>query len=266
MNKFTKQDFDSAIADLEAQITELKAKYPEFAKAKASSYSSGFRGVYRTLSGRYSGRYGGSKNRTNIGVYSTPEEAARAYDLAVTKFYGKGCVTNFAVEGIETKVLFPDYLEIKHRAIDPLISKDISKSFMQHTAAIGSKFKGVSKSTCCSKYQAQYCYKGKLLWLGNHNTPESAARAYDLKAIELRGEECTTNFAVEGVKTNVLFPDYSATKRYEVNKSLELVREPIQLTMATDDETYDNIEESVFDRMRAFASENGIEIKTMQTA
>jgi hypothetical protein len=36
--------------------------------------------------------------------------------------------------------------------------------------------------------------------------------------------------------------------------------------MATDDETYDNIEESVFDRMRAFAIENGIEIKTMQTA
>lgn len=261
MNKFTKQDFDSAIADLEAQITELKAKYPEFAKAKASSYSSGFRGVYRTLSGRYSGRYGGSKNRTNIGVYSTPEEAARAYDLAVTKFYGKGCVTNFAVEGIETKVLFPDYPEIKHRAIDPLISKK------QHTAALGSKFKGVSKRTFYSKYQAQYSYKGKLLWLGCHNTPESAARAYDLKAIELRGEGCTTNFAVEGVKTNVLFPDYSATKRYEVNKSLELVREPIQLTMSTDDDqTYDNIEESVFDRMRAFAIENGIEIKTMQTA
>lgn len=262
LNKFSKQDFDNAIADLEAQITELKAKYPEFV-AKANSFSSEFRGVYRTLSGRYSSRYRG----TYIGVYSTPKEAARAYDLAVSRFYGEGCVTNFAVEGIETKVLFPDYPEIKHRAIDLLISKDMSKS----TAALGRKFKGVSKRTFCSKYQAQYSYKGKLLWLGGHNTPESAARAYDLKAIELRGEGCTTNFAVEGVKTNVLFPDYPATKRHKVSelapKPVEPMTEPIQLNMVTlDDETDDNHEETIYDRMRAYALENGIELKTMQFA
>jgi len=164
---FTQSDFNKAISDLESQIAELKAKYPEFV-AKANSSSSGFRGVYRTLSGRYSSRYGAAKNRTYIGV---------------------------------------------------------------------------------------------------HSTPESAARAYDLKAIELRGEGCTTNFAVEGVKTKVLFPDYPATKRHEVNKSLELVREPIQLTMATDeDEVSANPNETIYDRMKAFASENGIEIKTMQTA
>jgi hypothetical protein len=49
-------------------------------------------------------------------------------------------------------------------------------------------------------------------------------------------------------------------------------REPIQLNMVRLDVTTDedevsaNPEETIYDRMRAFASENGIEIKTMQTA
>jgi hypothetical protein len=53
---------------------------------------------------------------------------------------------------------------------------------------------------------------------------------------------------------------------------LKPVREPIQLNMVRldmitdEDEVSANPEETIYDRMKAFASENGIEIKTMQTA
>lgn len=51
------------------------------------------------------------------------------------------------------------------------------------------------------------------------------------------------------------------------NKKTQLEIKPIQLTMATDeDEVSANPNETIYDRMKAFASENGIEIKTMQTA
>lgn len=264
---FTQSDFDKAIADLESLITELKAKYPEFtnknieANLQTTINEIKFRGVYRTRSGRYCARRGGSKARINIGVYSTPEEAARAYDLAVVKSQkSQECITNFAVDGVETRVLFPDIPipEIKSHTIDSLITQD------------GNKFKGVSKRLSCNRYQSQYCFEGKIIWVGNYKTSEEAARAYDLKAVELRSKGCTTNFAVEGIHTKVLFPDYPATKRHESTvltaKPVELIKEPIQLNMVTlDDATDDNQEETIYDRMRAFAAQNGIEIKTMQT-
>jgi hypothetical protein len=51
------------------------------------------------------------------------------------------------------------------------------------------------------------------------------------------------------------------------NKESQLEIKSIQLTMATDeDEVSTNPNETIYDRMRAFAIENGIEIKTMQTA
>lgn len=50
------------------------------------------------------------------------------------------------------------------------------------------------------------------------------------------------------------------------SKESRLDNKPIQLTIATDDDaTDDNQCETIYDRMRAFAAQNGIEIKTMQT-
>ena len=172
---FTRSDFDKAIADLESQITELKAKYPEFVK--------------------------------------TP-----------------------------------------HLKRSPLPK---------------GRFKGVTNFTYATKirYQAQVSLGHKKVHIGSFLTDIEAAQAYDLKIVELRGEGGITNFPVEGVKTNVLFPDYPATKRHEVTESAPKPIETVQLTIATDDDATDeNLEETVFDRMRAFALENGIEIKTMKVA
>ena len=164
---FTQSDFDKAIADLEAQIAELKAKYPEFAKLK---------------------------NKEITTPLNSPEK--------------------------------------------PVM------------------FKGVSKHTSCNRWQSQCCVGHKNIYLGIFPTPEEAAWAYDLKIVELRGEGCTTNFPVEGIKTNVLFPDYPATKNPLIleQKQLELQTESIEA----------NPNETIFDRMRAFAIANGIEIKTMK--
>jgi hypothetical protein len=99
---------------------------------------------------------------------------------------------------------------------------------------------------------------------------------YEKKWIEARiayeSGEATKEQIADGLGVNIKTVQRRSIKElwrknYQDGKTTELSIEPIQLTMSTDDDqTYDNIEESVFDRMKAFASENGIEIKTMQTA
>ena len=78
---------------------------------------------------------------------------------------------------------------------------------------------GVTNFTYATKirYQAQVSLGHKKVHIGSFSTDIEAAQAYDLKIVELRGEGGITNFPVEGVKTNVLFPDYPATKRHEVH-------------------------------------------------
>jgi hypothetical protein len=62
-----------------------------------------------------------------------------------------------------------------------------------------------------------------------------------------------------------------STKRHVVTelapKLIKPIKEPIQLNMVTlDHATDDSQGETIYDRMRAFAAENGIEIKTMKSA
>lgn len=57
-----------------------------------------------------------------------------------------------------------------------------------------SGYRGVSYLSRKRKWQATICHKGKTVFLGYFDDKESAARAYDLKAISLRGEFAILNF------------------------------------------------------------------------
>lgn len=60
-------------------------------------------------------------------------------------------------------------------------------------------FRGVipPKKGLRKRFQAQIRCEGIKYWLGNHDTAEAAARAYDAKAIELHGEFAALNFPDE---------------------------------------------------------------------
>lgn len=56
-----------------------------------------------------------------------------------------------------------------------------------------SNFKGVSYHKAAKKWMAYIDYLGKRYYLGLYDNPESAARAYDLKASELFGKYAAIN-------------------------------------------------------------------------
>jgi hypothetical protein len=60
-----------------------------------------------------------------------------------------------------------------------------------------SGYKGVSLEKRCGRYRAQITHEKIYYFLGYHDAPEDAARAYDAKARELHGEFAVLNFPNE---------------------------------------------------------------------
>ncbi len=56
------------------------------------------------------------------------------------------------------------------------------------------------RSRCRRPFAAGITHAGRFIYIGYFDTAEEAARAYDAKAIALRGEFARTNFAREGVR------------------------------------------------------------------
>ena len=60
-----------------------------------------------------------------------------------------------------------------------------------------SGYKGVSYKKSRHNWQARINVKGKRIWLGQGNSPEEAARIYDIGALKYFGEFAWTNFPKE---------------------------------------------------------------------
>lgn len=59
-----------------------------------SGNPSGFKGVYRSSSGKWVARIGVNGKQIYLGIYGTPEEAAYAYDQAAVSHFGEYAKTN----------------------------------------------------------------------------------------------------------------------------------------------------------------------------
>jgi hypothetical protein len=59
--------------------------------------TSGYRGVTRRLSGRWSARIGRGQRLIHLGTFDTPEAAARAYDAAAIEAWGEYARPNFPI-------------------------------------------------------------------------------------------------------------------------------------------------------------------------
>ena len=120
----------------------------------------------------------------DMGCYKTPEEAAVAYDIAALHLYGEYACTNF------DKEMYKDL--------------DIEVEYEKRHYVPTCNYRGVVKRTP-TRYEVNVCVNRKPIYLGSFPTPESAAIAYDKKALELLGEN----------KAKLNFPDRIAEYKKE---------------------------------------------------
>ena len=104
-----------------------------------------------------------------LGYYNTQEEAAAIYDKHCEFLHGE-----FAnINGVRLRV-----------------QRDGATIRASNTSG----FRGISLAKGGQNWQAQITYMGNRYHLGTFSTPESAARAYDAKARELKGDKARLNF------------------------------------------------------------------------
>uniref|UniRef100_A0ACD5YP54 Uncharacterized protein n=1 Tax=Avena sativa TaxID=4498 RepID=A0ACD5YP54_AVESA len=130
-----------------------------------------FRGVHRTVSGKYGAQIRRSKGVVPfarwLGSFHTAEEAARAYDSAAVELDGATAVTNFNPSGESTGNV------VKMKVKKPAAVRPDART----------EFPGVHRQLS-GKYAARiWDSKGKSARsLGSFDTAEEAARAYDTAA------------------------------------------------------------------------------------
>lgn len=101
------------------------------------------------------------------------------------------------VLGIENSKLHGDH--INHNTLDNRrcnIRKSTPQQNMSNKKGYGAhpQYVGVCWNRFRNKWQAQIGHCGKYYYLGRFDMPEEAARAYDKKAKELKGEFANLNF------------------------------------------------------------------------
>jgi hypothetical protein len=113
-----------------------------------------------------------NSKKYHLGIHESKQDAARVYDIAALLLHKEFAVPNFPKE------LY--------------VGIDLEKEFKKYIRVFASPYRGVKRAN--AGWTSNLKVNKVNYYLGVFSNEEDAARAYDVKAIELLGDKARLNF------------------------------------------------------------------------